>query len=247
MKLSLTQEIQEKWQRYFPEQPLPVAVFYSDELHGADYAPKPPMNSRGYTCFFAQLAKLHQGHCMAFDKDNLGCWGAVGSFFGGPYQEDVTVKLLVEIEKFKIDREQVNTLHRINPQAAPTGRYIIFKPLDKLDEDDNPEIFCIFAKPDVIAALHTLASFDNTRIDNVIVPFGSGCEQAFKFTFAEGKKNDPRAVIGGMDVAMRGCVKPDQMTFSATASFFYNMVANMDRSFLITYIWQGLSRRLAKE
>ena len=37
------------------------------------------------------------------------------NLFGGPYQEDITVDLLVNIEKFKIDREQTNILHQINP------------------------------------------------------------------------------------------------------------------------------------
>ena len=80
----------------------------------------------------------------------------------------------------------------------------------------------------------------------MIVPFGSGCEQAFKFAFSEAKKENPRAVLGGMDVAMRGCMKHDQQTFSVAASTFYNMVGNMDKSFLNTYIWQGLKSRLTK-
>ena len=240
------QTIVNKWQTYFPEQEMPIAVFYSDHLHGAEYVKKPADNPRGYTCMYAQMAKVHRGQAVAFDADNIGCFGALGSLFNGHYDEDVTVKLLVEIEKFKIDREQVNILHQISPTVEPTGRYIIFKPVALLEEGDEPEIFCVFAKPDVIAALHTLASFDNTRIDNVIVPFGSGCEQAFKYALAEARKDNPRAVIGGMDVAMRGCVKPDLLTFSVAAPMFYKMVDNMDKTFLNTYIWQGLKNRISK-
>lgn len=235
-----------KWQSYFPDQELPIAVFYADALHGAEYVKKPADNPRGYTCIFAQLAKVHRGQAVAFDKENLGCWGAVDKLFGGPFLEDVTVKLLVEIEKFKADREQVIQLNRINPKAEPTGKYIVFKPFDQLTEDDVPEIFCVFAKPDVVAALHTLVSYDNTRIDNVIVPFGSGCEQSFKFAFSEARKENPRAILGSMDVAMRGCIKPEQQLFSFAAKTFYNMVSNMDKSFLNTYIWQGLKPRLNK-
>lgn len=241
------QRIIEKWQRYFPEQEMPIAVFYSDDLHGAEYVKKPAENPRGYTCMFAQMAKVHRGQAVAFDINNIGCFGAMGSLFNGHYDEDVTVKLLVEIEKFKVDREQVNILHQISPTVEPTGRYIIFKPLELLEDGDEPEIFCVFAKPDVIAALHTLASYDNTRIDNVIVPFGSGCEGSFKYALAEARKENPRAVVGGMDVAMRGCIKPELQTFSVAAKMFYNMVDNMDRTFLNTYIWQGLKNRLTKE
>lgn len=246
MDIQLKQDIISKWQTFFPEQEMPIAVFYADELHGAEYVKKPAENPRGYTCMFAQLAKVHRCECVAFDKDNLGCWGAIENLFGGPFVEDATVKLLVEIEKFKANREQVIALNKINPKAEPTGKYIIFKPIDHLVENDEPVIFCIFAKPDIIAALHTLVSFDNTRIDNVIVPFGSGCEQSIKFAFSEAKKEKPRAVLGGMDVAMRGCIKPDTQIFSFAASTFYNMVGNMERTFLNTYIWQGLKERLNK-
>ena len=246
MEQQLKQEIISKWQNYFAGQEMPVAVFYADTLHGAEYVKKPAENPRGYACMFAQLAKVHHGECVAFDKDNLGCWGAIENLFGGPFIEDATVRLLVEIEKFKANREQVLALNNINPKATPTGKYVIFKPFKSLTEDDKPEIFCIFAKPDVIAALHTLVSFDNTRIDNVIVPFGSGCEQAIKFAFSEANKENPRAVLGGMDVAMRGCMKQEMQIFSFAASTFYNMVGNMDKSFLNTYIWQGLKGRLEK-
>lgn len=246
MDLKLKNEIIEKWQTYFPEQEMPIAVFYADSLHGVEYVKKPADNPCGYTCMFAQLAKVHRGESVAFDKDNLGCWGAIENLFGGPFVEDATVKLLVEIEKFKSDREQVIELNRINPKAEPTGKYIIFKPVEQFTVDDEPEIFCVFAKPDVVAALHTLVSFDNTRIDNVIVPFGSGCEQSIKFAFSEARKENPRAVLGGMDVAMRGCVKPEHQLFSFAAKTFYNLVGNMDKSFLNTYIWQGLKGRLNK-
>ena len=246
MELQLRQDIINKWQNYFAGQEMPIAVFYADTLHGAEYVKKPAENPRGYTCMFAQLAKVHHGECVAFDKDNLGCWGAIENLFGGPFIEDATVRLLVEIEKFKANREQVLALNNINPKATPRGKYVIFKPFKSLTEDDKPEIFCIFAKPDVIAALHTLVSFDNTRIDNVIVPFGSGCEQAIKFAFSEANKENPRAVLGGMDVAMRGCMKQEMQIFSFAASTFYNMVGNTDKSFLNTYIWQGLKGRLEK-
>ena len=88
-------------------------------------------------------------------------------------------------------------------KAQPTGQYIIFKPFDELTEEDAPVIYFVFAKPDVISALHALASFDDTRVDNVIVPFGSGCEGLLSFALDEARKENPRVVLGGMDPAMR--------------------------------------------
>ena len=67
---------------------------------------------------FAQLAKVHRGGSVAFDKDNLGCWGTKDKLFGGPFVEEATVKLLVEIEKFKADREQVLALSTLQAQEG---------------------------------------------------------------------------------------------------------------------------------
>lgn len=246
MEENFKQQVLEKWNRYFPTTSLPVGVFYSDGLHGAEYARKPAPNSRGYTCIFAQMTRLHQGQSLAFDADNLGCFGSLQALFGGEYQEEATVRLLCEIEHFKIDREQADAMHRINPKAQPTGQYIIFKPFDELTEEDAPVIYFVFAKPDVISALHALASFDDTRVDNVIVPFGSGCEGLLSFALDEARKENPRVVLGGMDPAMRACIKPELQTFSMPTVRFTRMVENMDDSFLGTYIWEGVRKRVEK-
>jgi len=91
--------------------------------------------------------------------------------------------------------------------------------------------------------LHCLVGFDETRIDNVIVPFGSGCEQLLSFAFNEAKQANPRAILGGMDLAMRNCIKQDILTFSITHPRFIEIVRNMDDSFLSTYIWEGIKHR----
>ena len=63
------------------------------------------------------------------------------------------------------------------------------------------------------------------------------------FAFDEAWKENPRAILGGMDTAMRTCVKPDLLTFSVAAPMFERMIENMDKSFLTTYIWEPLKKR----
>lgn len=230
------------WQRYFPNAGQPIAVFYADTLHGAEYPRKPADNQRGYTCLYAQLSRIHRGTALAFDPENLGCFGAMKSIYGG-YNEEAEVKLLVEIERFKKDRECVRSMCSVNPQASPRGRYIIFKPWETLTEEDHPEVICIFAKPDMISALHTWASFDISRLDNVIVPHGAGCEVMLTFAFAETGNEHPRCILGGMDTAMRSCLKQDIQTFSIAYKRFEQMISFAEKTFLDTYIWQPLKNR----
>ena len=243
MKREFIDQLNRKWKHYFPMAEMPVGVFYSDDLHGARYVKRPLKNSRGYTCMFSQLSFLHRGEAVAFDRDNIGCFGAMKTIFGGNDDKEAEVKLLVEIEKFKCSREAVMQMDKINPKAAPTGNYLIMKPSNLLTEADDPEIFCIFANNDVISAMHTLLGFEQGRIDNIIIPFGSGCEQLLSFAFNEAKSDNPRAVLGGMDTAMRNCIKPDMLTLSIVARQMERIVSYMDDTFLGTYIWENLKKR----
>lgn len=95
----------------------------------------------------------------------------------------------------------------------------------------------------MISALHTWASFDISKLDNVIVPHGAGCEVMLTFAFAETEKEIPRCILGGMDTAMRLCLKPDMQTFSIAYKRFEQMVSFVDDTFLDTYIWQPLKNR----
>ena len=42
---------------------------------------------------------------------------------------------------------------------------------------------------------------------------------------------------------MRGCLKPDQQTFSIPFKRFVQMMEFIDGTFLNTYIWKSLSKR----
>ena len=243
MELAFINLVSAKWAEYFPGRELPIAVFYSDTLQSAAYPEKPAPNPRGYTCLFAQMARIHRGEAVAFDPENLGCFGSMRSLYGGEYNEEATVNLLVNIEHFKKNRELTNAMNEVNPPAKPRGRYLILKPFNTLTEADNPEVIVFFGNPDMISALHTWASFDNTRLDNVIVPHGAGCECMFTFAFSEAGSETPRCVLGGMDTAMRGCLKPDQQTFSIPFKRFVQMMEFIDGTFLNTYIWKSLSKR----
>lgn len=247
MDLQFKETALAKWRKYFPTAMLPVGAFYSDSCNGAMSVKTPASNKRGYTCIFAQMAPLFKGEPLCYEASTIGCWGGLSAIFGGEYNAEATTKLLCEVERFKRDAALAQELHDINPVAEPTGRYFVLKPFDRLTEADEPVLFFVFEKPDVISALHTLAGFDDPRPDSVIVPFGSGCEQVFGFACKEEKNDNPKAIIGGLDVAMRGCVKEGYLSFSMPTKRFIRMIENMDASFLDTYIWHNLRRRVEKE
>jgi hypothetical protein len=234
-----------RWHAYFPGVDMPVGIFYADEPGDAFEVNAPAENRRGYTCMFSQMSRMWHGEPIAFSAETIGCWGGLATLFGGPYQEDVTVNLLVNIEHFCKGREEVLKQHALDAEAKPTGRYFIVKPFEKLTEQDEPLAYVAFVNADMLAALQALACFDDARADAVIAPFTSGCMQTFGYSMREARQNHPRCIISSLDPAMRACIRKDLLSFSMPARKFEQMVENMPDTFLGTYIWNdGMKKRL---
>ena len=177
MDLEIKNLFLDKWNQYFPGSDLPITCYYADELSGADFPKAPKPNNRGYTCIFSQLAPVRMGKSRAFNQDNLGCWGGIGTLGFGkePTKEDMDqmVDFLLNVEKFKKTREQVLAMAAANPPLPAQGKYLIFKRWDMLMQADQPQVVAFLCKPDAIAGLHTLASYDTIGPHDVITPFGS--------------------------------------------------------------------------
>jgi len=248
MKIKIKELFIQKWGKYFPDNELPVACFYSDKKEEVEFSKPPPENKKGYTCIFSQLAPVRRGRARAFNQKNLGCDGAVDMLgFGGiPTKEDIDelADILTNVEKYKKSKEHVIRMAKSNPPISAKGKYLIFKRWDLLAEDDNPQVVLFFVKPDVIGGLHMLANFDTTDPHGVIAPFGVGCDSLIGFAMKEFESESPRAVIGSFDPSARTCLKPNLFSFSIPWPKFVAMVANMDDCFLNTYVWEGIQKRM---
>ncbi len=49
-------------------------------------------------------------------------------------------------------------------------RYVVFKPLSKIDEDEQPVVIVFVVNPHQLSALIVLANYDREDVNNVIVP-----------------------------------------------------------------------------
>jgi hypothetical protein len=251
MEIEIKRTFVEKWDKYFSGSELPLACFYSDELHGAEFANKPKENKKGYTCIFSQLAAARAGKPRAFNQDNFGCFGATGTLgfsTKAPTKKEIAemVDFLINEERFKKSEEHVMAMMQTNPPLSAKGKYLILKRWDTLSMNDTPQIVCFFASPDVIAGLFALANYDTMNPHGVISPFGSGCDALIGFAMKEYESEEPKAVLGGFDPPMRACVKPKILTFSVPYSRLVTMIENMDDCFLNTYIWDGINKRIQK-
>jgi len=62
-----------RWKKYFHEAPLPVALFYSNNLHNAE----PAKSHAGHHCIIADITKVFNGQTVAFNLTNIGCGGGL--------------------------------------------------------------------------------------------------------------------------------------------------------------------------
>jgi hypothetical protein len=121
--------------------------------------------------------------------------------------------------------------------------FVIFKPLEKIDDTDHPALIMFLANPDQLSALIVLANYNRADRDSVIAPFGAGC-QSVLFSFAEAGREVPRGVIGFTDISVRKHVEREILSFTVPWKMFQEMEANVEGSFLEKDQWLELVERV---
>ena len=236
------------WKKYFNEAPLPITFYYTNKLVKME----PVKAGSGPRCIMGSMVKVQKGQSMAFDVDSVGCPGGKRYLgFADNLMPDFEYFLScgipgkMEGERYKKTPEMVKEyMSQHAPATKAPAKYIVFKRWDNLDAKDTPEVVVFFAKPDVLAGLFTLASFDEAAQNMVMAPFGSGCASIVQYPYLEVKSTKPKAIIGMFDISARPFVPKDVLTFAAPMSKFQRMVDNMEESFLITPSWAKVQKRI---
>jgi hypothetical protein len=126
---------------------------------------------------------------------------------------------------------------------VPT-RYVVLKPISRVRSDERPEVIIFLVDPDRLSALVVLANYGRTSSDNVVIPWGAGCQTIGIFAYRETRAAHPRAVVGLTDLSARKYVAKrlghDIMTFTVPLALFDEMEANVHGSFLERETWQAL-------
>lgn len=204
-------------------------------------------------CMIAQLNVVRKGKTLSFTEETFGCFGG-RRYSGFPtfdwpefkYFLSCGIPGQLEGERYKKTPELVEQYMEKMPILPAGGKYIVFKRWDTLDTSDEPLVVIFFAPPDVISGLFTLANFSTASQQGVIAPFSSGCGAIISYPLSEIDREEPRAVLGMLDVSARPFVKENLISFAAPMSKFVQMVEDMDESFLITGSWGKVSRRIGK-
>jgi hypothetical protein len=126
-------------------------------------------------------------------------------------------------------------------------KYVVFKPLGQVRPSEEAPVAVVFLPdPDQLAALVILANYARESTESVTIPFGAGCQSIGIFTYREANAENPRAVIGLVDLSARQTVRKhigrNFMTFSVPFEMFKEMEDNVRESFLGKEEWRSFFR-----
>ena len=250
MNDSLKSDFISRWMKYFHDAPLPIALFYSNELHKVEPANK----NISHYCMIADITKVFNGKSLAFNATNIGCTGGLRYCgFSDKLRPDFEFFLSygkegkMEGERYKKDPETVLELMKNAPKLKAPAAWLIAKPFEKLNADDNPEIILFFATPDVLAGLFTLANFDRSDLYGVKSPFSAGCGSIIQYPLLENNSDHPDCILGMFDSSARPYVQAGTFSFAIPMKRFETLVGYMDESFLTTETWKVIGKRISNK
>lgn len=236
-----------RWKQYFPGVDMPIAYYYTDQAREEDL--KESVNSE--RCLIGNLGRVRDGYAFVYDVNTPGCTG--GKRYSGfsnklppkfEYFLSCGIPGELEGERYKKSPQLVKEYVKNNPPFDAPGKYLVFKRVDRLIDQEKPVAVIFYATPYVLSGLYTLANYDRDDPYGVICPMGSGCATIITYPFQEASSENPRCILGMFDISARPYVPEDTFTFTIPIRRFEQMTLNMDESFLITKSWAVVRDRL---
>ena len=227
----------------------PLGVYYTnDKPEGV--TPKDGISG----CMIGLLQNARkEGKTVYFDKGHFGCPG--GAYYMGfrdipmpniEYFLSCGIPGQMEGERYiKTPERAREYFAKMIPRRTP-ATYCVFKPIEKFQTEEKPEVVVFFASPDMLAGLFTLTNYALEKTDAVYTPFGSGCSAVLTHPLKEAEKEQPRAVLGMFDVSARPMVEKDVLTLAMPYSIFLKLLENVSGSFLQTESWKKVFQRIQK-
>ena len=189
----------------------------------------------GLSCFCGFLSSgnedSEQGSTISEKMKSMGYGRMADDFIAG--------------ERYIKSPEDAQRFVRSLPMQDIPAKYVIVKPLDLVDPDqDEIKNVTFFVDPDGLSALVLLAGYGGPDKESVIVPWAAGCQVPGVFAYRELERDRPRGLVGLTDITARRNVRtilgPQVLSFTAPWPLFLEMEKNVAGSFLTRMTWKSL-------
>ena len=154
-------------------------------------------------------------------------------------------KKLIEGERFHCSKEKAyKWISQDLPLFDFTEKYRVIKPLSELQEGEIPESVIFTVNPVQLTALITLAGSIREGVNDTITPQGAACQMIGNFVFNEAESENPRAVLGLLDLAARHTVQkilPDNiLTYAVPWKLFKALEEEAKVGIFKSPLWTNL-------
>ena len=227
-----------------------LGAYYTNDQPEGGITPKPGIQA----CMIGYLQNARKNaDTVYFDREHFGCPGGAYymGFFEFPrpnleYFLSCGIPGQMEGERYVKTPELAKKfiVSRIPKHASAT--YCVFKPLDKFQGQEKPEVVVFFSPPEILSGLFTLTNYALERTDGVHAPFASGCSAILTLPLKEIVNEHPRAILGLFDVSARPMVERDILTLAMPYAVFLKLLENVSGSFLETGSWKKVQERIRK-
>jgi hypothetical protein len=183
-------------------------------------------------CMVAMVNAVQAGKPLILDEEHppMDC----GAWYAGLSDAipDRCEAYVVDVERYVSD---IPTFRASLPAVtAPRQRGpIVFRVLADLEDDESPDLALFQVDPDQLSVLHTLVNYATADGDRVIAPWGAACSSIYALAMKE-QRGAGRAVLGTFDPSQRIKGHVRGMSLAVPQGLFLAMVANIDRSLLMT-------------
>ena len=203
-------------------------------------------------CTLALLKKAFSGETLYFTKDSVSCPGAAVGFGFSDGLPEIPGGFGYFISTGRGEGFPLGERVKCNPETGE--RMLLGQPQNVLEGFD-----CIRIKPyepedgaDTVTALVTaeqlsvlihLFCFRKPGYENIIAPMVSGCASVFRIPFGELKKDEPRGIIGNIDVFSRPHFPADTLFFTIPGRDFETMLTDAGDSVLASPVWKEIKNK----
>jgi hypothetical protein len=192
-----------------------------------------------WTCMFQYMEKITAGKQLCFSSQLFGCNGAA-CYLGFKTPIRQAGRFLAEKEKFKKCIEYGEAFYREIQAPKAKSNYLILSRIQDVPDNTDIEVVNLWVSAMALTGLVTLANYDRPSNNNVLIPFASGCQSMWTMPYKEKSKQNPKAIVGGMDPVMRKYISPEIFLFSLSPERLMELAGYIPGSFLLNSNWEEL-------
>lgn len=225
----------------------PVAVVQADEC------PEKVLQFKAgkWGCTIAMLAAAANGKVAAFSAETTTCIGGRAGLGFRKYPLGWIEYFLscgsAEVEHcehYKRTPESAREFiegvpNKLIDKLPPRKKFLLFKPLDLIAEDEIPEVVIFLVNADQLSGLVTLANY-NSASDCVKISFGAGCCQAILYPMTD----NAHCYVGLTDPSARKFVDKNLLSFALSYEKFLHLESLAEESFLTHDAWAKILNRI---